>query len=132
MTSWHQEFSSTGEETFVIGEDPDLVFTVEHPGSGAIVEGGHPFDIHLCRKSSGERSAAPAGTLSGGKMRRKNISRMSAHDATLATGGWLDLTRQGLSLCKMHQASPGALMPQISSFETALTGSTKLEATTKR
>ena len=36
---------------------------------------------------------------------------MSAHDATLDTGGWLVLTRQGLSPCKMHQASPGALTP---------------------
>jgi hypothetical protein len=37
------------------------------------------------------------------------ILHMSAHDATLDTGGWLALTRQGLSPCKMHQASPGAL-----------------------
>jgi hypothetical protein len=29
--------------------------------------------------------------------------------ATLDTGGWLTLTRQGLSPCKMHQASLGAL-----------------------
>ena len=28
----------------------------------------------------------------------------SAMDATLDTGGWLDLTRQGLAPCKMHQA----------------------------
>ena len=31
-------------------------------------------------------------------------STSSAIDATLDTGGWLDLTRQGLSPCKMHQA----------------------------
>ncbi len=33
----------------------------------------------------------------------------SAADATLDTGGWLDLTGQGLSPCKVHQASLGAL-----------------------
>jgi len=33
----------------------------------------------------------------------------SAMGATLDTGGWLTLTRQGLSPCKMHQASLGAL-----------------------
>ena len=32
----------------------------------------------------------------------------SATDATLATDGWLDLIRQGLSPCKAHQASLGA------------------------
>ena len=30
--------------------------------------------------------------------------------ATLGTGGWLDLPRQGLSPCKKHQASLGAPM----------------------
>jgi len=39
--------------------------------------------------------------------------RMSAHDATLATGGWLVLPRQGLSPCKAHHASLGALTPAI-------------------
>jgi hypothetical protein len=39
---------------------------------------------------------------------RRNSTR-SATNATLDTGGWLDLTRQGLSPCKMHQASLGAL-----------------------
>ena len=34
----------------------------------------------------------------------------SATDTTHDTGGWLDLTRQGLAPCKAHQASPGALM----------------------
>jgi len=29
--------------------------------------------------------------------------------ATLNTGGWLNLARQGLSPCKKHQASLGAL-----------------------
>ena len=38
----------------------------------------------------------------------------SAIDATLDTGGWLDLTRQGLSPCKAHQASLGALTPMLS------------------
>ena len=33
----------------------------------------------------------------------------SATDATLDTGGWLNLTRQGLAPCKAHQASLGAL-----------------------
>jgi hypothetical protein len=33
----------------------------------------------------------------------------SATGATLDTGGWLGLTRQGLSPCKMHQASLDAL-----------------------
>ncbi len=33
--------------------------------------------------------------------------------ATLDTGGWLTLTRQGLPPCKMHQASLGALTSQI-------------------
>ncbi len=40
-------------------------------------------------------------------------STHSATDATLDTGGWLDLTRQGLSPCKMHQASLGTLTPQF-------------------
>ena len=35
----------------------------------------------------------------------------SAQRATLDTGGWLALTRQGLSPCKMHQASLDALTP---------------------
>ena len=33
---------------------------------------------------------------------------MSAYDATLATGGWLTLTRRGLAPRKTHQASLGA------------------------
>ncbi len=35
----------------------------------------------------------------------------SATGATLDTGGWLNLTRQGLAPCKMHQASLDALTP---------------------
>jgi hypothetical protein len=35
----------------------------------------------------------------------------SATGARLDTGGWLDLTRQGLSPCKVHQAALGALTP---------------------
>ena len=35
----------------------------------------------------------------------------SAVGATLDTGDWLGLTRQGLSPCKMHQALLGALTP---------------------
>ena len=35
-------------------------------------------------------------------VRRNSID--SAIDATLDTGGWLNLSRQGLSPCKMHQA----------------------------
>ena len=41
---------------------------------------------------------------------------MSACDATLATGGRLPLTRQGLTPCKTHQASLGALTPQITGY----------------
>ncbi len=41
----------------------------------------------------------------------RRISTHSATDATLDTGGWLDLTGQGLSPCKVHQASLGALTP---------------------
>ena len=37
----------------------------------------------------------------------------SATGATLDTGGWLNLTRQGLPPCKMHQASLDALTPRI-------------------
>jgi hypothetical protein len=33
----------------------------------------------------------------------------SATDARLDTGGWLTLTRQGLSPCKIRQASLGAI-----------------------
>ena len=40
--------------------------------------------------------------------------RNSATGATLDTGGWLTLTRQGLAPCKMHQASLGALTLRIS------------------
>jgi hypothetical protein len=36
-------------------------------------------------------------------------SRNSATSATLDTGRWLTLTRQGLAPCKIHQASLGAL-----------------------
>ena len=38
----------------------------------------------------------------------------SASDATLDTGGWLDLTGQGLAPCKAHQASLGALTSEAS------------------
>ena len=37
------------------------------------------------------------------------FSSDSATDATLDTGGWLALTRQGLSPCKIRQASLGAI-----------------------
>ena len=33
--------------------------------------------------------------------------------ATLDTGGWLTLSRQGLAPCKMHQASLGALTLEL-------------------
>ncbi len=36
-------------------------------------------------------------------------STHSATDATLDTGGWLNLSGQGLAPCKVHQASLGAL-----------------------
>ncbi|MBQ0731425.1 MAG: hypothetical protein KBT75_12035 [Oleispira antarctica] len=36
-------------------------------------------------------------------------STNSATGATLDTGGWLNLTRQGLAPCKMHQALLDAL-----------------------
>src|SRR5918992_2521952 len=38
----------------------------------------------------------------------------SATGATLNTGGWLDLTRQGLSPCKIRQASLGARTIKLS------------------
>ncbi len=41
----------------------------------------------------------------------------SATGATLATGGWLALTRQGLSPCKTHQASLGTLTPGFTGLE---------------
>lgn len=40
---------------------------------------------------------------------RRYFSSNSATDATLNTGDWLGLARQGLSPCKMHQAYLGAL-----------------------
>jgi len=40
-------------------------------------------------------------------------STRSATDATLDTGGWLNLSGQGLAPCKVHQASLGALTSQI-------------------
>ena len=42
-------------------------------------------------------------------------STRSATDATLDTGGWLNLSGQGLAPCKVHQASLGALTPQFTS-----------------
>lgn len=54
----------------------------------------------------------------------------SARDATLDTGGWLALTRQGLSPCKAHQASLGALTPRFTCLEPALTGRRMCETTT--
>jgi tetratricopeptide (TPR) repeat protein len=49
--------------------------------------------------------------LPGVPSRRESSLRSSnsATGATLDTGGWLALTRQGLSPCKVHQASLGAL-----------------------
>ena len=41
-------------------------------------------------------------------------SQPSSPTATLGTGGWLGLTRQGLSPCKKRQASLGALTPRFS------------------
>ncbi len=37
----------------------------------------------------------------------------SATDARLDTGGWLTLTRQGLSPCKIRQASLGAITLEL-------------------
>ncbi len=56
----------------------------------------------------------------------------SATDATLATGGWLTLSRQGFSPCKMHQASPGALTLCISFFGDTLTTGNDADITTTR
>jgi len=39
---------------------------------------------------------------------RNHLQRSAGH-ATLDTGGWLDLARQGLSPCKKRQASLAAL-----------------------
>ena len=44
----------------------------------------------------------------------RRISTHSATDATLDTGDWLNLTGQGLSPCKVHQASLGALTSIVS------------------
>lgn len=41
--------------------------------------------------------------------RSHNRWQRSAGHATLDTGGWLDLARQGLSPCKKRQASLAAL-----------------------
>jgi hypothetical protein len=43
------------------------------------------------------------------------FSSNSATDATLNTGDWLGLSRQGLSPCKMHQAFLGARTMRMSS-----------------
>ena len=51
----------------------------------------------------------------------------SATDATLDTGGWLALPRQGLSPCKAHQASLGALTLRLYGQTSALTGRVKLK-----
>jgi hypothetical protein len=48
----------------------------------------------------------------------------SATDATLATGGWLDLTRRGLTPRKMHQASLGTTNAALQPTRPALRGST--------
>lgn len=41
------------------------------------------------------------------------VSRLSSYgSATLGTGGWLDLTRQGLAPCKKRQACLGAHAPE--------------------
>ena len=56
---------------------------------------------------------------------------MSAVHATLATDGWLALIRQGLSPCKTHQASLGALTPHFSGQTSAVAGRTKPDATPK-
>jgi len=45
---------------------------------------------------------------------QKLINFSSAVGATLDTGGWLILSRQGLSPCKMHQALLGALTLELS------------------
>jgi hypothetical protein len=42
---------------------------------------------------------------------KRSLISHSAKGATLDTGGWLNLTRQGLTPCKMHQASLDALTP---------------------
>ena len=39
----------------------------------------------------------------------RSVSSTSSTDATLGTGGWLNLTWQGLAPCKKRQASLGAL-----------------------
>jgi hypothetical protein len=42
---------------------------------------------------------------------KQSLISHSAKGATLDTGDWLSLTRQGLTPCKMHQASLDALTP---------------------
>jgi len=62
----------------------------------------------------------------------RRTSTDSATDATLDTGGWLTLSRQGLAPCKMHQASLGALTASISGFGDTLTTGKDAEITIKR
>ena len=50
-------------------------------------------------------------------------SKSSATGATLDTGGWLTLSRQGLSPCKMHQASLGARRGRNAGYPTPPTQS---------
>jgi len=52
-------------------------------------------------------------TLSTLRLSCSPPSSDSASDARLDTGGWLALTRQGLSPCKRRQASLGAVTPRI-------------------
>ncbi|MFZ2171541.1 MAG: hypothetical protein WAW61_18110, partial [Methylococcaceae bacterium] len=50
---------------------------------------------------------------------RNRLQRSAGH-ATLDTGGWLDLARQGLSPCKKRQASLAALTKNAQSRLTPL------------
>ena len=59
--------------------------------------------LHLLCSSSGRWTHPLTG--------KYFLSLNSATGATLDTGEWLTLTRQGLSPCKMHQASLDALTP---------------------
>ena len=69
-----------------------------------------------CTSTSGD-AAPPAAyrilCLRFAHLVRRVYNRDSAMDARLDTGGWLALTRQGLSPCKRRQAYLGAITPGL-------------------
>ena len=88
----------------------------------ALQDHGNPCGLRISlwtqNASRGRPYASPVlfVRLPGVPSRRESSLRSSnsATSATLDTGGWLALTRQGLAPCKVHQASLGALTISIS------------------